>query len=70
MSKPGCLTCKSGRVVRRHFLRVGSLSLLGMNLSQYLNIRSVLAAGGSDSTPTGKAQAAILLWLEGGTESN
>ena len=66
MSKPGCLTCKSGRVVRRHFLRVGSLSLLGMNLSQYLNIRSVLAAGGSDSTPTGKAQAAILLWLEGG----
>ena len=49
---------------RRHFLRVGSLPLLGMTLPQMLRIESALAAGGRRSS--GKAQACILLWLNGG----
>ena len=47
-------------LARRDFLRAGSLSLLGVNLSQYLQLRSLLA-----STKEAKAQACILLWLEG-----
>src|SRR5437867_12029617 len=50
---------------RRDFIRVGSLSLLGIHLSQYLGIKSAMAAThGIDKTA--KAQACILLWLEGG----
>ena len=48
---------------RREFLRVGALSLLGLNLRQYL----ALEAATSTSARSGKkAQACILLWLEGG----
>ena len=47
-------------LARRDFLRAGSLSLLGVNLSQYLQLRSLFA-----STKEAKAQACILLWLEG-----
>jgi hypothetical protein len=47
-------------LARRDFLRAGSLSLLGVNLSQYLRLRSLLA-----SATEAKAQACILLWLEG-----
>ena len=45
---------------RRDFLRAGSLSLLGMGLSQYFGLAEAQTA-----TP-GKAQACILLLLEGG----
>ena len=51
---------------RRDFLRVGSLSLLGINLSQYLRLKQVMAAEPDQSAPKAKAQACILLWLEGG----
>src|SRR5689334_4034954 len=44
---------------RRNFLRAGSLSLLGLGLSQYLSVAKA-------QTATGKAQACILLLLEGG----
>lgn len=44
---------------RRSFIKAGSLSLLGIDLAQYLQ------AAGTASKP-GKAQACILLWLEGG----
>ena len=44
---------------RRDFLRVGSLSFLGISLRNYLMAAENLA-------PNGKAQACILLWLEGG----
>ena len=44
---------------RRDFLRAGSLSLLGMGLSQYFGMAK------AQTTP-GKAQACILLLLEGG----
>ena len=52
---------------RRDFLRVGSLSLLGFGLSDYLE----LATGTADNAyavgeSTATAQACILLWLEGG----
>jgi hypothetical protein len=46
-------------ISRRDLIRVGSLGLLGINLTDYLR-------GASVSKSTGKAQACILLWLEGG----
>ena len=51
---------------RRHFLRVGSLSLLGIHLSQFFHARQTALASGSVPETKGKAQACILLWLEGG----
>jgi hypothetical protein len=45
---------------RRDFLRAGSLSLLGMGLSQYFGLAEAQTAA------PGKAQACILLLLEGG----
>lgn len=66
MRKAGCLTVTQELLKRRHFLRVGSLSLLGISLPQYLNFRSLLAAGGKDTRKQGTAQACILVWLEGG----
>ncbi len=51
---------------RRDFLRVGSLGFLGISLSQYLELQSLLAAAGVDVARRAKAQACILLWLQGG----
>jgi Protein of unknown function (DUF1501) len=56
----GCLHCTSESLGRRDFLRVGSLGFLGISLGQYLQLRHALGS------PGGKAQACILLWLEGG----
>src|SRR3989475_1971479 len=64
MPQAGCLECNDATLRRRDFLRVGSLSLLGISLSRYLELQSVMAADGNRSK--GKAQACILLWLEGG----
>src|SRR5262245_4303493 len=51
-------------VSRRDFLRVGSLYPLGISLAPLLQASRALAGSGS---PMGrKAQACILLWLEGG----
>jgi uncharacterized protein (DUF1501 family) len=47
---------------RRAFIRVGSLSLLEMSLSRYLCAREATPAGSA----RGKAQACILVYLEGG----
>ena len=44
---------------RRDFMRVGSLGFLGITLRDYLMAAENLA-------PNGKAQACIMLWLEGG----
>ena len=49
---------------RRHFLRAGSLSLLGIHLSQYFQIAHAMK--GDTPRRPGKAKACILLWLEGG----
>ena len=66
MRRAGCLTVTDELLKRRHFLRVGSLSLLGISLPQYLNFKSLLAAAGKDTHRPGTAQACILVWLEGG----
>jgi len=60
----GCRQCREAGLGRRDFLRVGSLSLLGISLSDYLNVRASLATA-SETSKT-KAQACILLFLEGG----
>ena len=64
MQRSGCLQCTESNLRRRDFLRVGSLSLLGVSLSQYLRLKKVQAANGVQTSA--KAQACILLWLEGG----
>ncbi len=64
MRKTGCLECNDPILRRRDFLRVGSLSLLGVSLSQLLRLQSALA--GVPGMGGAKAQACILLWLEGG----
>ncbi len=55
---------KATGLSRRDFLRVGSLAPLGIGLAPFLGASAALAATGS--SPRGKAQACILLWLEGG----
>src|SRR6516164_7418022 len=52
---------QSSGISRRGFLRVGSLAPLGIGLTSFLQARALGA-----SPPKGKAQACILLWLEGG----
>lgn len=52
---------------RRSFLRAGSLGLLGISLRQFFQLESLLAASEvSEARRKVKAQACILLWLEGG----
>src|SRR5271170_2755874 len=55
----GCLKLTRSQASRRDFLRVGSLGFLGISLDQYLRAATTQNA-------SGKAQACILLWLEGG----
>ncbi len=64
MRNIGCLASDDPILRRRDFLRVGSLSLLGVSLSQFLRLQEAL--GGTPATAGSKAQACILLWLEGG----
>ena len=65
MRQIGCLQCTESTVRRRDFVRVGGLSLLGIHLSQFLKLRSVMAAS-DGARSKAKAEACILLWLEGG----
>jgi len=62
MPKAGCLTLTHEQAGRRDFLKAGSLGFLGIHLSQFLTARNLLA----DASAKPKAQACILLWLEGG----
>ena len=66
MKRLGCLSPAEAMRKRRDFLRVGSLGLLGISLSQYLELKNVMAAAGVDVEKKAKAQAVILLLLEGG----
>ncbi len=64
MDKSNCASGERGGMSRRGFLRVGSLAPLGIGLASFLQASGALARRG---TPLrGKAQACILLWLEGG----
>jgi hypothetical protein len=66
MKKAGCLDCTRENLHRRDFLRVGSLGLLGITLSQYLRLQQAFA-GVAESVPyKPRAESVILLWLEGG----
>ncbi len=65
-TKAGCLTCTGSLLGRRHFIRTGALSLLGMSLSQYLRAESLLAEAGVDVSKKATANSCILVWLEGG----
>ena len=67
MKRPPCYHCEGIAATRRDFLRVGSLSFLGLSLSEYLRLGAVPALAGEHAAATaGKAKACILLWLEGG----
>src|SRR5438105_3299602 len=64
MDHSRCSTCQADGVSRRDFLRVGSLAPLGIGLTQLLAASRGLAQSAAPVRP--KAQACILLWLEGG----
>ena len=65
MKKRNCRGCSGGHFDRRDFLRVGCLSFLGISLTQYLQLKHVMAAAGVLDKKA-KAQACILVWLGGG----
>ncbi|MEZ5399470.1 MAG: DUF1501 domain-containing protein [Bryobacteraceae bacterium] len=60
MNRYGCLRMTERQSSRRAFLQAGSLGFLGVNLPGFLR------AAGTQPSSKGKAQACILLWLEGG----
>ena len=67
MNKVGFLSQREMLAGRRDFLRVGSLSFLGIGLSQYLHLQHLMAGAAANSDARkAKAQSCILLWLEGG----
>jgi len=56
-----CPSCPGGHVGRREFLRIGSLSFMGLGLGQYLQVSNALAAAAQ-----AKARSVILVFQEGG----
>jgi len=64
MKYSGCLNRTATNLDRRDFLRVGSLSFLGIGLRQWMQLSELMAA--NNATGNAKAEACILLWLEGG----
>jgi len=57
--------CNGAHFQRRELLRVGALSFLGIGLTPYLELKQLIATpNGADKKA--KAQACILLWLNGG----
>ncbi len=67
MSKTSdCHHCEGARLTRRDFLRAGALTYLGSNLSDLLRLEQAQAFAATAATTPAKAQAVILLWLEGG----
>ena len=68
MNRPDCDHCQGASHTRRDFLRAGTLSFLGIGLSDFLRFGSAraLAAVEGAAAPRAKAQAVILVWLEGG----
>jgi len=66
MQYSGCLRCSEANLKRRDFIRVGSLSFLGIGLQQWIQLKQLMAAGNGGVSPKAKAESCILLWLEGG----
>lgn len=65
MEKTGYVRCSGNHFTRRDFLRVGSLSFLGVNLAQYLKLTQAMAAVGVSDAAV-RARACIMVWLDGG----
>jgi hypothetical protein len=65
MQQTKCSHCDGNHVRRRDFLRLGALSFLGINLGQYLALKEAVAANAVAESKK-KAEACILLWLDGG----
>ena len=51
---------------RRNFLRVGSLGLLGIGLSDCFRLSAAASTASENASPSTSAQSCILLFLEGG----
>jgi hypothetical protein len=67
MNTDKCWRCLGTDSSRRYFLKVGSLGLLGISVRQFLELERVMAATGvAGAQRKTKAQACILVWLEGG----
>lgn len=63
-----CWHCQGVSRTRRDFLRVGTLTFLGIGLSDFFRLgrAQALAATASTAATPAKAQSVILIWLEGG----
>src|SRR5260370_37266269 len=66
MNKSGCYHCQEAALTRRDFLRAGTLSFLGISLSDFLRFGSAQALATTNAGAPAKAQAVILLLLKGG----
>ncbi|MSO23071.1 MAG: DUF1501 domain-containing protein [Acidobacteria bacterium] len=66
MEERSCVSCAEASINRRDFLRVGSLPFLGISLSHYLGLKALMASENAGVDRRARAQACILLWLEGG----
>src|ERR1700674_2717387 len=67
MKKPECYHCQQAGLTRRDFLRAGTLSFLGIGLSDFLRLDAAQALAVTNGVvQAAKAQAVILLFLEGG----
>src|SRR5215813_4124587 len=67
MKKSEFYHCWQAAATRRDFLRAGTLSFLGISLSDFLRFGSAQALAATNAgVPPAKATAVILLWLEGG----
>jgi len=64
--KSNCTHCEGAKLTRRDFVRAGALTFLGANLSDLLRLESAQAFAATTPAQIAKAQAVILLWLEGG----
>jgi len=58
------LGCDGNHCGRRDFLRVGSLTYLGLNLGNFLAAKQAFAA--TEAVDKAKAKACIMVWLDGG----
>ncbi|HEY3129510.1 MAG TPA: DUF1501 domain-containing protein [Acidobacteriota bacterium] len=65
MAKENCWNCSNPDLRRREFIRVGSLSLLGISLPQLLRFQEAMAGADRQKTKA-TAQSCILFFLEGG----
>ena len=66
MKETELLSCCADHFTRRHFFRAGALSFLGINLSQYLCLKNLMATTGVEPDRQARAEACILLFLDGG----